>query len=134
MSEQRSSVTIDSEPLEAGALVWVDLRPSLGREQDGVRPAVVVSNKDFRRLNATAIVCPITGNVKPWPTKVILPPGLAVSGAVLTDQIRCLDRAKRGFRHVGMVTDEVLLAIRIKLHALIGIGANSPSASHLSKE
>jgi hypothetical protein len=33
-----------------------------------------------------------------------------------------------------MVTDEVLLAIRIKLHALIGIGANSPSASHLSKE
>ncbi len=134
MSEQRSSVTIDSEPLEAGALVWVDLRPSLGREQDGVRPAVVVSNKDFHRLNATAIVCPITGNVKPWPTKVILPPGLAVSGAVLTDQIRCLDRAKRGFRHVGMVTDEVLLAIRIKLHALIGIGANSPSASHLSKE
>ncbi len=134
MSEQRSSVTIDAEPLEAGALVWVDLRPSLGREQDGVRPAVVVSNKDFHRLNATAIVCPITGNVKPWPTKVILPPGLAVSGAVLTDQIRCLDRAKRGFRHVGMVTDEVLLAIRIKLHALIGIGANSPSASHLSKE
>lgn len=127
-------MTIDSEPLEAGALVWVDLRPSLGREQDGVRPAVVVSNKDFHRLNATAIVCPITGNVKPWPTKVILPPGLAVSGAVLTDQIRCLDRAKRGFRHVGMVTDEVLLAIRIKLHALIGIGANSPSASHLSKE
>lgn len=127
-------MTSDSEPLEAGALVWVDLRPSLGREQDGVRPAVVVSNKDFHRLNATAIVCPITGNVKPWPTKVILPPGLAVSGAVLTDQIRCLDRAKRGFRHVGMVTDEVLLAIRIKLHALIGIGANSPSASHLSKE
>ncbi|APT33913.1 regulation and Cell signaling [Methylobacterium phyllosphaerae] len=127
-------MTIDAEPLEAGALVWVDLRPSLGREQDGVRPAVVVSNKDFHRLNATAIVCPITGNVKPWPTKVILPPGLAVSGAVLTDQIRCLDRAKRGFRHVGMVTDEVLLAIRIKLHALIGIGANSPSASHLSKE
>ena len=127
-------MTIDSEPLEAGALVWVDLRPSLGREQDGVRPAVVVSNKDFHRLNATAIVCPITGNVKPWPTKVILPPGLAVSGAVLTDQIRCLDRAKRCFRHVGMVTDEVLLAIRIKLHALIGIGANSPSASHLSKE
>jgi mRNA interferase MazF len=127
-------VTIDPEPLEAGALVWVDLRPSLGREQDGVRPAVVVSSRDFHRLNATAIVCPITGNVKPWPTKVILPPGLAVSGAVLTDQIRCLDRAKRGFRRVGAVTDEVLLAIRIKLHELIGIAVVSPLAPHPNQE
>jgi mRNA interferase MazF len=127
-------VTIDPEPLEAGALVWVDLRPSLGREQDGVRPAVVVSSRDFHRLNATAIVCPITGNVKPWPTKVTLPPGLAVSGAVLTDQIRCLDRAKRGFRRVGAVTDEVLLAIRIKLHELIGIAVVSPLAPHPNQE
>ncbi|MEE7502614.1 type II toxin-antitoxin system PemK/MazF family toxin [Methylobacterium sp. C33D] len=127
-------MTIDPEPLEAGALVWVDLRPSLGREQDGVRPAVVVSSMDFHKLNATAIVCPITGNVKPWPTKVILPPGLAVSGAVLTDQIRCLDRAKRGFRRVGAVTDEVLLAIRIKLHELIGIAVVPPLAPHPNQE
>lgn len=126
-------MTSDPEPLEASALVWVDLRPSVGREQDGVRPAVV-SSGDFHRLNATAIVCPITGNVKPWPTKVVLPPGLAVSGAVLTDQIRCLDRAKRGFRRVGVVTDEVLLAIRIKLHELIGIAVVPPFASHLLKE
>ncbi|WP_457104737.1 type II toxin-antitoxin system PemK/MazF family toxin [Methylobacterium sp. P5_C11] len=127
-------MTTDSEPLEAGTLVWVDLRPSLGREQDGVRPAVVVSSRDFHRLNATAIVCPITGNVKPWPTKVILPPGLAVSGAVLTDQIRCLDRAKRGFRRVGAVTDEVLLAIRIKLHELIGIAVVPPLAPYPNQE
>lgn len=120
-------MTIESEPLEAGTLVWVDLRPSLGREQDGVRPAVVVSSEDFHRLNQTAIICPITNNVKPWPTKIILPPGLAVSGAVLADQIRCLDRAKRGFRRIGSVTDEVLLAIRLKLHELIGIAVDAPS-------
>ncbi|MGH1569771.1 type II toxin-antitoxin system PemK/MazF family toxin [Methylobacterium sp. P31] len=124
MSVLRLSVTLESEALEAGALVWVDLRPNLGREQGGVRPAVV-SSSDSHRLNETAIVCPITSNVKPWPTKMILPPGLAVSGAVLTDQIRCLDRAKRGFRRVRAVTDEALLAIRLKLSELIGIAADA---------
>ena len=98
-----------------------------------MRPAVSIE-QNFHRLNATAIVCPITGNVKPWPTKVILPPGLAVSGAVLTDQIRCLDRAKRGFRRVGAVTDEVMLAIRIKLHELIGIAVVPPLAPHPNQE
>lgn len=119
-------MTTDTAPLEAGAIVWVDLRPSLGREQGGVRPAIVLSNKAFHRLNQTAIVCPITSNVKPWPTKVLLPAGLPVAGAVLTDQVRCLDRAARGFRQVGSVPDEVLLAIRLKLAELVGIAADEP--------
>lgn len=112
----------DSYLLQAGDLVWVDLRPTRGREQDGVRPAVVLTDREFHKRNDTAIICPITSNMKPWPTKVVLPNGLAVRGAVLVDQIRSLDRSARGFRSVGRVPDEILDEVRGRLAALLGIG------------
>jgi mRNA interferase MazF len=56
----------------------------------------------------------------PWPTKVILPDGLKVSGAVLVDQVRTLDRLTRGFRAVDRVPHEILNDIRGRLAALLG--------------
>ena len=130
MSAPKLSVTTADNPLlpEAGDIVWVDLEPTRGREQSGVRPAVVLSDRAFHARNATAIICPITRNVTPWPTKVLLPDGLSVSGAVLIDQIRCVDRASRGFRRVGTVPDDVLLRIRLSVAELIGIPPDAPNA------
>jgi len=110
----------DSSLLQAGDLVWVDLRPTRGREQ-GVRPAVVLTDREFHKRNDTAIICPITSNKKPWPTKIILPDGLAVRGAILVDQVRSLDRSARGFRSVGRVPDQVLDEVRGRLAGLLGI-------------
>jgi len=111
----------DSFLPRAGDLVWVDLRPTRGREQGGVRPAVVLTDLEFHRRNATAIICPITSNKSPWPTKVMLPDGLAASGAILVDQIRSLDRPARGFRAMGRLPDQVLNEVRGLLAALLGI-------------
>lgn len=122
--EPRSSMTITAEDsflLRAGDLVWVDLRPTRGREQGGVRPAVVLTDREFHRRNDTAVVCPITSNKTPWPTKVVLPDGLAARGAILVDQIRMLDRTERGFRSVGRVPEEVLNEVRARLATLLGI-------------
>src|SRR5262252_5393377 len=110
----------DSSLLQAGDLVWVDLRPTRGREQ-GVRPAVVLTDREFHKRNDTAIICPITSNKRPWPTKIILPDGLAVRGAILVDQVRSLDRSARGFRSVGRVPDQVLDEVRGRLAGLLGI-------------
>jgi mRNA interferase MazF len=111
----------DSSLLQAGDLVWVDLRPTRGREQGGVRPAIVLTDPEFHKRNDTAIICPITSNTKPWPTKIVLPEGLAVRGAILVDQVRSLDRSARGFRSVGRVPDRVLDEVRGRLAALLGI-------------
>ncbi|MHC2088549.1 type II toxin-antitoxin system PemK/MazF family toxin [Methylobacterium sp.] len=115
--------TADHPVPEAGDVVWVDLRPTLGREQSGIRPAVVLSDVTFHLRNATAIICPITSNVTPWPTKILLPDGLVVSGAVLLDHIRCVDRASRGFRRVGALPPDILLRIRLGIAELIGLPA-----------
>ncbi|WP_204310828.1 type II toxin-antitoxin system PemK/MazF family toxin, partial [Escherichia coli] len=68
-----------------------------------------------------AIICPITRNLALWPTKVVLPPGLAVEGAILADQVRSVDRAARGFRLIGRVPDEILDAVRHKIAMIIGL-------------
>jgi mRNA interferase MazF len=81
----------------------------------------VLTDDEFHRRNDTAIVCPVTSNIDPWPTKVVLPDGLKVSGAVLVDQVRTLGRSARGFRAVDRVPQEILNDIRGRLAALLGL-------------
>jgi mRNA interferase MazF len=81
----------------------------------------VLTDREFHRRNNTAIVCPIASNKTSWPTKVILPDGLAATGAILVDQIRTLDRSARGFRSIGRVPDQLLDEVRGRLATLLGI-------------
>src|SRR5215831_16750617 len=84
-------------------------------------PAVVLTDREFHKRNDTAIISPTTSNKRPRPTKIILPDGLAVRGAILVDQVRSLDRSARGFRSVGRVPDQVLDEVRGRLAGLLGI-------------
>jgi len=104
-----------------GSIILMDFSPVLGTEQGGQRPALVVSEREMHEMTRRAIVCPITRNTQPWPTKVFLPPGLAAEGAVLVDQVRSVDRGERILRQLGQAPDGVLLEVRRKLAALLGI-------------
>ncbi|MER2250691.1 type II toxin-antitoxin system PemK/MazF family toxin [Methylorubrum podarium] len=113
----------------AGELLLVDLDPTRGTEQRGRRPALVVSTDHTAVMTRRVIVCPVTRNVQPWPTKVLLPPGLPVQGAVLVDQIRSLDRDARILRTLGYVPDETLAEVRGRLAPLLGISLTRVSSS-----
>ena len=106
---------------ERGALVWFDFTPQLGHEQEGHRPALVMSPRLYHERSKLALVCPITSNMRPWPWKVMLPDGLAVAGAVLVDQVRAIDRAARRLRHVGQAPEAVVSEVQAKLAALLGM-------------
>ena len=106
---------------ERGALVWIDFTPQSGREQSGHRPALVMSPRIYHERSKLAVVCPITSNTRPWPWKVVLPNGLSVSGAVLVDQVRSIDRAARGLRLAGEAPQTVVAEVQAKLAALFGI-------------
>lgn len=110
-----------------GDLLLVDLEPVRGTEQQGIRPALVVSDPDMNVLTRRVVICPITRNPHPWPTKVFLPAGLAVEGAVLVDQVRSIDRETRILRSLGAVPEDVLLEVRGKLRTLLGL---TSSESH----
>jgi mRNA interferase MazF len=117
--------TIRTErPRLPGEIVLVDLEPVRGTEQSGRRPALVISNDEMHLLAPRVIVCPITRNRNPWPTKVFLPQGLPADGAVLVDQVRSIDRDTRILRSLGFVPDFVLAEVRSKLATLIGLLPN----------
>jgi mRNA interferase MazF len=101
--------------------VWVNFAPQAGHEQAGHRPALVLSPRIYHERSKLAVVCPITSNPAPWPWKVHLPEGLAVSGAVLVDQVRSIDREGRELRIAGEAPASVTAEAQAKLAALLGI-------------
>ncbi|MEJ5375595.1 MAG: endoribonuclease MazF [bacterium] len=76
---------------EQGDAIWIRFNPQAGHEQSGRRPAVVLSPRPYNGKVGLAILCPITSQVKGYPFEVVIPPGLAVTGAILSDQVKSLD-------------------------------------------
>ena len=87
-----------SEPYvpERGDAVWLTFAPVEGSEQDGRRPALVISPSAYNGRTGLMVACPITSRAKGYPFEVELPDTLGVHGVVLADQVRCIDwRARR---------------------------------------
>src|SRR5439155_427115 len=74
-----------------GDAIWITLQPQAGHEQAGRRPALVLSPASYNSKVGLAIICPITSQIKGYPFEVLVPAGLKVSGAVLSDQAKSLD-------------------------------------------
>jgi mRNA interferase MazF len=104
---------------QRGDAVWINLNPQAGHEQAGRRPAIVLSPTAYNRKVGLAIFCPITNQIKGYPFEVIIPAGLKVTGAVLSDQVKSLDWKVRDaeliVRLPATVTDEVLRKLRMLL-------------------
>ena len=76
---------------DRGDAVWITLDPQAGHEQAGRRPAVVLSPAAYNGKVGLAILCPVTTQIKGYPFEVVLPAGLTVTGAILSDQVKSLD-------------------------------------------
>jgi mRNA interferase MazF len=112
---------VSYEP-DAGDFVWTDFNPRTGREQSGNRPALVISPLPFYRASGFVIVCPITSRVRPFPTSVVLPAGLPITGEILTSHVRSIDAMARGIAFADARAPSATLAeVRGKLAALIGL-------------
>jgi mRNA interferase MazF len=107
--------------LKAGDIVWVVFDPVIGTEQGGRRPAIVLTNSDYNDLYPRSVVCPITQNTTPWPTKVLLPDSMKIVGAVLADQPRTFHRQGRSFRFIEHAPEEVLADVRAIVGSILGI-------------
>ena len=103
---------------DRGDLVWLNFDPSTGREQQGRRPAIVLSRLVYNRVSDLAIMVPITSKRKGYPFEVPLPPDLTIQGVILCDQIKSFDWKNRNIAFIGKITDETLSHIRLKLESL----------------
>ncbi len=109
-----------------GSVVLVELDPTVGHEQRGVRPCVVVSDPVVNQDQRFPVLCvvPVTGT----PGEGALYPSLSPTGSGLTklswalvDHLRSID--KRRIRRVyGVVSAEDLAALDEALRLFLGLG------------
>ena len=104
---------------KCGDVVWITLNPQAGHEQAGRRPAVVLSPRDYNGKTGLAILCPITNQVKGYPFEVLLPEGLPVAGAILSDQVKTLDWRVRNAELICNLPAEIISEALEKLVALL---------------
>ncbi len=104
---------------ERGDAVWLSFDPRVGHEQSGRRPAVVLSPRAYNSRTGLAILCPVTSQLKGYPFEVILPEGLPIEGAVLSDHVRNVDWRERKASRIcalpAAITDEVVAKLQVLL-------------------
>jgi len=112
--------------LSRGAVVVVDLDPTKGHEQRGVRPCILVSDPDIIGDQRFPLICvvPVTGTAGEG---LLYPPlapgksGLAKKSFALIDQLRSID--KRRVRGVfGELAPGEIAAIDQGLAVFLGLG------------
>ena len=106
---------------QCGDIVWITLNPQSGHEQAGRRPAAVLSPGNYNSKTGLAILCPITSQIKGYPFEVILPEGLPVAGAILSDQVKSLDWRARNAELVCALRDETISEVLQKLTTLLSL-------------
>ncbi len=102
--------------------VWLAaFDPTVGHEQGGVRPALVVSGDTFNHSPAYLVmVAPITTMDRRVPAHVeIKPPegGLAKTSFIMTDQLRTVSRLRLG-RRLGSASSTIMTELEnhIRMH------------------
>ena len=104
---------------ERGDVVWITLAPQAGHEQAGRRPAVVLSPADYNDKTGLAVLCPVTGQIKGYPFEVVLPTGLPVTGAVLSDRVRNLDWRARNAELISTLPANAIVEVLRRLLTLL---------------
>ena len=99
--------------------MWITLNPQAGHEQAGRRPAVVLSPKNYNGKTGLAILCPITSQIKGYPFEVLIPAGLPVAGAILSDQVKSLDWRARNAELICTLPTETISEMLQKLVTLL---------------
>lgn len=96
--------------LSPGDVWWARPDPSVGREQSGRRPVIVVSSPlHLRVVDTLVLVVPVTTRDRRWPNHVPLSggAGLDTTGYVMTEQLRVISR-ERLVRRAGAVDHRCL--------------------------
>lgn len=104
---------------DTGDIVWLSFNPQTGHEQAGRRPALVLSPASYNQKVSLAIFCPVTGQIKGYPFEIMIPDGLKISGAVLSDQIKSLDWTARKAEFICKLPEKEMDEVLQKLITIL---------------
>lgn len=105
-----------------GDVIRLDIDPSAGHEQQGTRPALVLSPEAFNRFGL-ALACPVTrggafARGHAW-TVALAGAGLVTDGVVLCNQVRTVDLKARRAQFIEAVPSELVADVLARVATLI---------------
>jgi mRNA interferase MazF len=117
---------------ERGDIVWLNFTPGSGHVptaeprsgegsppvQQGKRPAIVISPKEYNEKTGLGLFCPITSKIKNYPFEVTIK-SKKISGVVLADQIKSLDWKTRKIEFISQENPEKVNEIISKINVLL---------------
>ena len=90
-----------------GDIVALTFDPQAGHEQQGRRPALIVSNEVFNKNVGLAIACPITNTERNFPFHLKLDSS-NLTGYVMCEQVKSIDYRARKVKFIEKASDELL--------------------------
>jgi mRNA-degrading endonuclease toxin of MazEF toxin-antitoxin module len=98
--------------MERGEIYLVSLDPTMGHEQQGKRPVLLISPGKFNHLTGVPVVLPITtgGNFARMAGFAVslTGAGTRTTGIIRCDQPRALDLSARGGKKLEKVPDHII--------------------------
>lgn len=90
-----------------GDIVVLTFDPQSGHEQQGRRPALIVSNEIFNKNVGLAVACPITNTDRNFPFHVKVDSS-ELTGFVMCEQVKSIDYRARKVKFIEKASDELL--------------------------
>ena len=90
-----------------GDIVILTFDPQAGHEQQGLRPALIVSNEIFNKNVGLAVACPITNTDRNFPFHVKVDSS-ELTGFVMCEQVKSIDYRARKVKFIEKASDELL--------------------------
>ena len=114
-----------TKEVKRGDIFYADLDPTIGSEQGGERPVLVIQNNIGNQHSPTIIVAAITSHLEKTslPTHVNLPGkdnGLSRDSVILLEQIRTIDKSRLTFK-ISEVDCQIMNAVEKALKISLGL-------------
>lgn len=109
--------------VKRGDIFYADLNPTIGSEQGGIRPVLVVQNNIGNMHSPTLVVLPISSAKKrplPVHTRVDDSELLTTGSIVLGEQIRTIDKCRLK-SYVGSLDNEAMKRINQIIKISLGV-------------
>lgn len=111
--------------ISRGDIYWVDFGATVGSEQNGVRPCVIIQNNMGNNHSKTTIVAPMTTKIgkSKVPTHVFIRSdvsGLKRDNYILCEQLRVIDKSRIISDKVGILSYDCIS--RVNIACLISLG------------
>ena len=107
--------------ISQGDIIKFDFNPTIGHEQAGYKPAVVISNETFNRHTNLLIVLPITNSDNEFPLHVPLDSRTKTNGFILCEHPKSIDKTARKIKHIEALPEDIFKKVISIVQAEISI-------------